>query len=93
MSIFMFPNSVVEIALKEYNYCIDTLGYDNANAFKHAFNKALTEVPIYDEEGILLDNDRLILQLRLNVVKLHEKLDRLTKKPPVDLEFKLESYS
>jgi len=35
----------------------------------------------------------LILQLRLNVVKLHEKLDRLTKKPTVDLEFKLDCFT
>jgi len=69
----MFPQSVVDIAKEAFDKAVDR-GDSVDKAFKDAFYEALSNVPAYSDDGEVLDKDRIILQLRLNVQRLYEKI-------------------
>ena len=69
----MFPQTVVDIAKDAFDKAVSR-GESVDVAFKDAFYEALSNVPAYSEDGEVLDKDRIILQLRLNVQRLYEKI-------------------
>ena len=69
----MFPESILVRAERVFNNSIDAGNTTNI-AFKEAFYEALSSVQAYTSDGEVINKDKIILRLRLNIEILTNKL-------------------